>query len=512
MALEIKLSQKLSQSLVMTPQLQHAIKLLGMGRLDYVEEIERELLENPVLEDSGDQSGADEHGGVERSRLLSQDENTGLPDFSIDERAIHGDSRETGDSLTDLTALQGDPLLARQDQFFDFGEIQSDAGPSRGVSRNFDGDERPSLEANLTKATGIAEHLMNQLRTTDVDARLFPLGEAIVGNLDKNGYLECTLEEVLELANANGDDFSLIECETVLRVIQMLDPLGVAARDLRECLLVQLEHAGRQETLAWRLIEKHLDKLENQRFDTVAKAEGVTINDVVEAMKSIRNLEPRPGRQFADEPPIYITPDVFVRKVGDEYVIVMNESGMPRLRVSQEYKDLLAGTRSKSHPERDYLKDRVQSAAWLIRSIHQRQQTIMKVTESIMNYQREFLERGVSALKPLVLRDIAQDVGMHESTVSRVTNNKFVHTPQGVFELKFFFTSGLKSDGGDVSSQSVKELIREMVAKEDPKQPFSDQAIVEDLRSKGIDIARRTVAKYREMLGILSSSRRKRIY
>ena len=238
----------------------------------------------------------------------------------------------------------------------------------------------------------------------------------------------------------------------------------------------------------------------------------MSLEEVYEAVKHIQTLEPRPGRPFVVEDAIYITPDIYVRRVGDDYMISLNDSGMPRLRLNAQYQELVSKANGSEKGDKDYLQDCIRSASWLIKSVHQRQQTIYRVTESIMKFQREFLEKGVSVLKPLVLKDVADDVGMHESTVSRVTTNKYVHTPQGVFELKFFFTSGLKSGSGEVSSESVKERIKALIAAEDQKKPLSDQTIVNTLRGEGVDIARRTVAKYREMLGILSSSRRKKVF
>ena len=328
----------------------------------------------------------------------------------------------------------------------------------------------------------------------------------IIGNLDRNGYLSCTVDELVKFCDRNEEDIL-----RVLGIIQSLDPVGIAARDLRECLLIQLEHFGQYESLAWRIVSEHLSAVEHRQFDSIAQAESVDIDEVFEAVKAIQKLEPRPGRPFIDEMPIYITPDVYVRKVGDDYVVSLNESGMPKLRLNPEYQRLLEGKVSVGS-DKSYLQEKLKAAAWLIKSIDQRQQTIFRVTESIMKYQREFLEQGVSALRPLVLRDIAASVGLHESTISRVTTNKYVHTPQGVYELKFFFCSGLKTDSGSVSSESVKRRIGELISAENPKKPMSDQAIANVLKSEGIDIARRTVAKYREMMGVLSSSRRKKMF
>lgn len=497
MALEIKLNQKLTQSLVMTPQLQQAIKLLQLGRLEYLEVIEKELLENPVLEDareSGDSIVAENRGtdaapADNADHLLAQ----------LDQ----GESRFENNSTSDFSDVD-----VRFD-WHEYVDVYSDswhAAPG-GTGRQREDDERPSIEATLTKPEGLVSHVLWQLRTAGLSSDEQEIAVQIVGNLDRDGYLETTLEELAESCRCTA-----FEVERVLSIVQSLDPVGIAARDLRECLLIQLRQLGFEDSLVWRIVDRHLDKLETRRYDVVAKDEKVLAEEVYEAIKIIRKLEPRPGRPFIDEAPVYITPDIYVRRVGHEYVISLNEAGMPRLRVNSQYRELLLNGSLKDAPNREYLQDRLRSAAWLIKSIHQRQQTIYRVTESIMKFQRDFLDHGVSALKPLVLRDVAEDVSMHESTISRVTTNKYVHTPQGVFELKFFFTSGLRSGQGEVSSESVKERIRALVSAENPQKPMSDQAIVEILRAEGVDIARRTVAKYREMMNILSSSRRKKVF
>lgn len=489
MALEIKLNQKLSQSLVMTPQLQQAIKLLQLGRMEYLEMIEKELLENPILED------AREEGPDESSRSAG----ASASETASAESVLEGiDSKHQ--------AEQENVDVASSFDWHEYIDVYADSwqGPA---ARSRDDDERPPLEATLTKPEGLVTHLLWQLRTTDLSPSEQDLAAQIVGNLDKDGYLESSVDELATACNCPIEDVL-----RVLSIVQTLDPVGVAARDLRECLLVQLRHEGVEGSLAWHIVDKHLEKLEIRRYDVVAKEEKVAVEAVYEAIKAIQRLEPRPGRPFIDESPVYITPDIYVRRVGEEFIISLNDAGMPRLRVSSHYRDLLINGSLKDVPNKEYLQDRLRSAAWLIKSIHQRQQTIYRVTESIMKFQREFLDFGVSALKPLVLRDVAEDVAMHESTISRVTTNKYVHTPQGVFELKFFFSSGLKTGQGEVSSESVKDRIRILVASEDQQHPMSDQALVEILRKEGVDIARRTVAKYREMMNILSSSRRKKVF
>ncbi|MCB0345352.1 MAG: RNA polymerase factor sigma-54 [Bdellovibrionales bacterium] len=491
MSLEIKLNQKLSQSLVMTPQLQQAIKLLQLGRLEYLEVLEKELLENPVLEDAKDEG--DEHND------------------SRDSKSEFEGSSEIPDELQSLSVTADEPMLDPNVDWSNYMESAPESWQVNYGARAVDSDEeRPSIEATVSKQEGLSSHLLWQLRTLELDEKEQDIAVQIIGNLDRNGYLECSMEELCALCGCDIDGV-----ESVLSVVQSLDPAGVGARDLRECLLIQLNQRGMEDTLVWHVVDCHLGDIESRKFDSIAKVLEVSVEEVYDAIRYIQTLEPRPGRPFVDESPIYITPDIYVRKIGDEYVISLNESGMPKLRVNTKYRDLLMknnGDSATDAPNKEYLQDRLRSAAWLIKSIHQRQQTIYRVTESIFKFQRDFLEKGVSGLRPLVLRDVAEDVGMHESTVSRVTTNKYVHTPRGVFELKYFFSSGLRSGVGEVSSESVKERIRALISDEDPKKPLSDQAIVGILKDEGVSIARRTVAKYREMMNILSSSRRKKVF
>ncbi|MCA9564311.1 MAG: RNA polymerase factor sigma-54, partial [Myxococcales bacterium] len=333
------------------------------------------------------------------------------------------------------------------------------------------------------------------------------VGEIIIGNLDGNGFLKgITLEEIAERTGLHVE-----YVEGVLEFLQEFDPVGVCARDLRETLLVQAKHYHPENKLLHAMIERHLDNLQNRDVRAIQKDLKVGKEEIIEAAKLMATLDPRPGSAYTAEAPVYITPDVYIHKVGEEYVCSLNEDGMPKLKVSKYYQQALKnGATSEA---KTYIQDKLRSAWWLIRSIHQRQRTIIRVTESIVRFQREFLDRGVQFLKPLVLRDVAEDIGVHESTVSRVTSNKYVHTPQGIFELKYFFNSAIGcSDGSDTASESVKMRIKQIVGDENVKKPLSDQKIADMLAEEGIEIARRTVAKYREMLGILKSSQRKRLF
>jgi RNA polymerase sigma-54 factor len=381
----------------------------------------------------------------------------------------------------------------------------SDSGVARASTGDF--EDRPSLEATITKAETLTEHMIQQIRMAEFSVEESAIAFHVIGNLNRDGYLSSSVDEIVEATKQPAPDV-----EAVLKAIQYLDPVGVAARNLQECLLIQLDSLGLGETLETKIIRDHLDKLERQKFDLIAKAEQVPVERVYAAVSKIRSLEPRPGRPFADDDTRYVVPDIYVYKVGEEYVINLNEDGLPRLRVNPFYIDLLKKQESETNPNKGYLSDRLKAASWLIKSIHQRQSTIYKVTQSIVKFQHGFLDHGISALKPLVLKDVADDIGMHESTVSRVTTSKYVHTPQGVFELKFFFSNAIKTALGDVSSSTIKDRIKSMIAAEAPDHPISDQEIVEVLQKENIDIARRTVAKYRESLGILSSSKRKKVF
>lgn len=502
MALETKLIQKLSQNLLMTPQLQQAIKLLQLGRLEYKEAIEKELLENPVLEEikEGEDGSAPAEGPA-------------FADSGGGNSAGGGDGSEAGAGQGGEVSAQPDgesadqsvknSPVALEDYLQNFSDFRGSAAP-RG---SYDFEDRPSLEATLTKTQNLAEYLISQLRMLELPDGDRQVVLHVVGNLNKDGYLCCSYDEIAQECSCSVGDV-----ERVMDIFKTVEPVGVAARNLSECLLIQLETQGLGESLEARIVAKHLDKLERRKYDQIAKIEEVAVEEVYKAVQAIQHLEPRPARQFGDDSARYIVPDIYVYKVGTEYVISLNEDGLPKLRVSPYYFDLLKRDDPDNSANRTYLTERLKAASWLIKSIHQRQHTIYKVTESIVKFQSDFLDHGISRLKPLVLRDVADDIGMHESTVSRVTTNKYVHTPQGVFELKFFFTTGIRTSEGEVSSSSIKDKIKCLIDVETPDRPVSDQEIVEMLKKESINIARRTVAKYREGMGILSSAKRKKLF
>jgi RNA polymerase sigma-54 factor len=403
------------------------------------------------------------------------------------------------------------------DQYLDHYQLQGHTAPS---NRNMGDEELPGFEATLTRKSDLVDHLTWQLRLSRFSEDEERVAMLIIGNLDADGYFRMPLVDGEADEDAVRDPLVRVAfeagvgmevAERVLRKVQGLDPVGVAARDLRECLLLQARHLNADLPEVVAIIERHLKHLESKNYAAIARDLKIPVEEVVKAVKVIASFDPKPGRAHTSEEAQYITPDVHVYKVGDRYVTVLNDDGLSKLRISGMYRQALKS--GQAGAAKDYIQDKLRSAVWLIRSIHQRQRTIFKVTESIVKFQRDFLDKGIAHLKPLILRDVAEDIGMHESTVSRVTTNKYVHTPQGIYELKFFFNSAIARTGGDeIASEAVKNHLKQIVAAEDPKHPHSDQRIVELLKGQGIEIARRTVAKYREVLGILPSSKRKKYF
>jgi RNA polymerase sigma-54 factor len=485
MALEIRQQLKLSQQLVMTPQLQQAIKLLQLSRMELVDMVRQELEENPVLEEGMDI--VEEKETREESGPAENYEAETAPPEEIKE--VKGESEGLGD-IDWQTYLEGYNLSGTTGEYFEEDE------------------ERPSYENLLTKKSTLTDHLMWQLNLSRMEDRERRVAAEIIGNLDEDGYLKATLEEIAGVTGCTSP-----EAEKVLKAVQDFDPTGVGSRNLQECLLKQVEQLGMEGSLVETILARHMSELETRKYQVIAKALEVSLDEVLGAAKIISNLDPRPGRPFGQDEVHYIIPDIFVYKIGEEYVVVLNDEGLPNLRINSFYRNALAGATSVDEKAGEYIQEKMRSAMWLIKSIHQRQRTIYKVTKSIVKFQREFFDKGIEYLKPLVLRDVAEDIEMHESTISRVTTNKYVQTPQGLFELKYFFNSGINTmEGEAIASESVKSKIKEIVGGENPRKPFSDQKLVEILRQHGIDIARRTVTKYREMLGIGSSTDRKRLF
>ncbi|HEX9943366.1 MAG TPA: RNA polymerase factor sigma-54 [Thermoanaerobaculia bacterium] len=494
MALEQKLSLKLAQKLVMTPSLQQAIKLLQMTRMELETLLTQELVENPVLEESTEVT-EEETPREEREEAPDAQQTTPANGDTLD----HGESMEN----IDLDAY--------------FGDYWEGSGASSMMEER----EEPPIENSLTREPDLYDHLLWQLHMAEVSPRQREIAELIIGNLNPDGFLVATPEEIRAMGDhrdQNGEErrYTMEEVEEALRLVRGFDPPGIAAADLRESLLLQMDiREIPEDALARRMVSEAWDLFLRRQFPAVAKKLGVELPELEEAVELVRSLETHPGRRFSTERPHYIEPDVFVRRVGDEYVIQLNDDGLPRLRVSRAYRRMLQTMRSEGRQTeaQQFIKDKIRSAVWLIKSLDQRQRTIYKVAASIVRQQREFLDKGIEHLRPMVLRDVAEDIGMHESTVSRVVSNKYIHTQRGLLPMKFFFHSGIDREYGDnISSLTVKRKIEQLIQAEDPKRPLSDSELMRILNREGIQIARRTVAKYRDELSIPSSTDRKQIF
>jgi RNA polymerase sigma-54 factor len=482
MALELRQQLKLSQQLVMTPQLQQAIKLLQLSRTELELVVQQELEENPILEEGVDTLEEKEEQDAEKES--AEDE------VASDEVQELKENPEEFNDVDWQTYLEGNHLSGTSSEMYE-GD-----------------DDRPSYENLLTKKSSLGDHLLWQLNLSRIadDERL--AAAEIIGNVDENGYLQASVEEIV-----SGSGLAMPIVERALSLVQDFDPPGVASHTLQDCLLKQVQQLDMEGSLVERILQHHMAELETRKYPAIAKALEESLDDVLGAAQIISGLDPRPGRAYSQEDIHYITPDIFVYKISEEYVVVLNDEGLPNLRINSFYRNALSGSTNVDEKAGEYIQEKLRGAMWLIKSIHQRQRTIYRVTKSIVKFQKEFFDKGIEHLKPLVLRDVAEDIEMHESTVSRVTTNKYVQTPRGLFELKYFFNSGINTTvGASIASESVKSKIKEIVAGENIKKPFSDQKIVDMLRQQGIDIARRTVTKYREMLGIRSSTERKRFF
>jgi len=504
MALEQKLRLKLAQRLVMTPSLQQAIKLLQLSRLELEEALSQEILENPVLD-------VEE---IEEESISLDDNGEGS---GVSDKAKEGSDAPSGTGDQEET-----PQPSSEDTYADidveafFADYLNDSrvtGPSTTQSQEGD----LPLENILTESPGLSDHLLWQLHLTSCPSHLYRVCEFIIGNIDEDGFLQASDEEIMD-----GAGVSLGDVHDALALVRSFDPPGVAARSLAECLTLQLDVLAQQSGIdeqeldmlaaAHKIISEFWDSLLHQRWDVIANAVGCTVAQLKPYLDVISSLEPKPGRVFRKERSVYIEPDVHVKKVDGEYKITLNDDGMPRLRLNSMYSRMLEGKELDPHVS-NYLKEKMRNAMWLMKSIDQRQRTIFKVAHSIVTYQKDFLDHGIEHLRPMVLRQVADDIGMHESTISRVVSNKYMYTPRGLFPLKFFFHSGVDSARGEnVSSLVVKERIRKLVEAEDSGRPLSDSKIMKLLQREGIRLARRTVAKYREELRIPSSDKRKKVF
>ena len=499
--MELRLELKLTQKLVMTPQLQQAIKLLQLSRLELQQTLSQHLMENPLLEEG--ESEVEEEEGTDSPAEVKE--------------TVSAD----GESSGEVEQTEFSETLSSE-EWDNYYESDWRAGGASTSSSTVD-EDFPSYEQTLTKPTSLEDHLLWQLRLSSGHEEEQAIGTILIGNIDEDGYIRTSLEEIAVSAQV-----SLHQVENALDLIHTFDPPGVGARDLQECLNIQLRHlhyglvhshhgengAG-PDSLLKTIVANHLPDLQKKRYQNIAKEVGVSLDEVYAAVHIIAGLEPKPGRPYFIDTNQIIIPDVFVFKDEGEWVVLLNEDGLPRVRISPYYKEMMGGGRDEAASTKEYLEDKLRGAQWIIRSLDQRNKTILKVVHSLIHFQESFLDKGIQYLKPLVLKHVAEDVGMHESTISRVTTNKYMYCPQGMLELKFFFNAGIqRSDPGaeDLSSLTVREIIREMVAHESGSKPLKDQEIVARLKYRGIVIARRTVAKYRAELHIAPASQRKRIH
>jgi RNA polymerase sigma-54 factor len=471
---KLGLHTRLSQRLILTPSLQQAIKLLPLTTLELKEVLEQEVTENPLLEEQP----------LEETRTQEE------VNQEVDE-----ERKEKDDPLADIEL----------DKFFE--DVVGDGAGYDRRPRASDVPEMPPLENTLTELPNLYDYLLEQLHHATDDAVLREIGDAVINNLDEDGFLRASLEEI-----ANMGPYAPPDVKAALELVQSFDPAGVAARDLQECLRLQLKRDELEGSPADIMVRDFMKQLHGHQYGEIARQMNLTPEEVSHHVELIRTLDPKPGLRYSPERPTYVTPDVYVVKEGEEYKILLNEDGLPKLRISPTYRHLLDDKGPGSEETRAYVKDKLRSAMWLLKSVNQRQSTIHKVADSIVRHQRAFLDQGIGHLRPLVLRDVAGDIGMHESTVSRVVANKYVHTPRGVFPMRYFFHSGITSSLGEaVSSVTIKDRIRKMIEGEDAAHPLSDSRIAELLEADGLPLARRTVAKYREELRIPPSNLRKAV-
>ena len=494
--MELRLDLKLSQKLVMTPQLQQAIKLLQYSRLELQQTLSQHLLENPVLEEVG--------GDNDEGEGSTEDKEEGRAEGESGEGVEPGDYSE---------ALSSEECDDRYESDWRTGAAM--------VAKPSTDEDYPSYDQTLAQPTSLADHLLWQLQLSSVNEDEQVIGRSLIGNIDEDGYLRTSLEEI-----AKDTNVMLRQVENALDLIQTFDPSGVGARDAQECLNIQLRHrhyglveghhAGNgtgSDSLVKTIVANHWTDLAKKRYENIAKEVGVTVKEVYDAYDIIKRLDPTPGRAYFSATRQFIIPDVFVYKIEGKWLVDLNEDGLPRLQISPDYRDMVAASGGEV-ATKEYLENKTREAQWLIRSLDQRKKTILKVVHSLIHFQESFLEKGIRYLEPLVLRQVAEDVDMDQSTISRVTRNKYMYCPQGMLELKFFFNAGIQGLGPgakDLSTRTVRELIREMVAQESTSKPLKDQEIVARLKDRGVVIARRTVAKYRAELNIAPASQRKRI-
>ncbi|MEW6079335.1 MAG: RNA polymerase factor sigma-54 [Thermodesulfobacteriota bacterium] len=475
MVLDLRQRLGLTQQLVMTPQLQMAIRLLQLNRLELVDAIQQELAENPALEESPAETDGEEQAEAEAEKT---NESSAEKEVSIE------------DKITDQVEWEN-----YLNEYNSYGSAQFESEEK----------EKPQFESFTASPRTLKDHLLWQFLMTRPGEEEERIASLIIGNINEDGYLEAGIEEIALAVPAAPEKVS-----GVLTVIKTFDPPGVGAANLAECLMIQLNQLGISNPVIRDIITHHLKDLENKNYKAITRALKIRLEEALAAISVIRNLEPRPGRQFREDEPRYIIPDIYVYKHENDFVIVLNDDDLPRLNINPYYRKAVQRNSGTPREAKEYLRERIRSASWLIKSIQQRRKTIYNVMQSILKFQRDFFDYGIAHLKPMILRDVADDIGMHESTISRVTTNKYAHTPQGVFELKYFFNSSInRLEGESMASASVQEQIRQIIKSENTKKPYSDDKIAAMLKQSGIDIARRTVTKYREVMAILPSTKRK---
>jgi len=495
----LQLSQRLTQSLVLAPQLQQSLALLQAPTLELKALVEAELQQNPVLEEVMDQDMEQR----EKANDNDEGDSTEVTDFAEPPEDVKFDSATEKPSAEPVDDFQAEfEKLVQMDQ--DWRDHFSQANtPIRSSSE--EEERRQFMFDSITAETSLAQHLIEQVRDTNLKGDEQGLAELIIGNIDDYGYLNTTLEEL-----ATSTSLPLEKIAEVLKVVQTFEPVGVGARDLRECLMLQLERVGQQDTLEYRIVRDFMDALGKRRIPEIARGTNQSVEEVQEALARIGRLEPRPGRAFLPVVEQYVAPEVFVQKNGEDFTVTTNDEQIPHLRISNVYKDLMSGDGGNNAEVKNYIREKIRAGKFLIKSLHQRQATIANIGREIVKRQRDFMEKGVAHLRPMTMAQVAEVVGVHETTVSRAVSGKYIETPQGVFEMKYFFTAGLQNaHGEDVSNTSVKDMIADIFKGENPSNPLSDQEVVKMLTAKGITIARRTVAKYRDELGILPSNLRK---
>jgi RNA polymerase sigma-54 factor len=477
MALENRLELKLSQRLVLTPQLQMAIKLLQMPQLELQQALTQELVENPFLEEMMDVSSGEEYSQEEKDSIETPVENDDV------EMPLERLMAPAIDDYFDQRSYDGRDL-----GYFTPGNVT-----------------QPSFEYFLSTAADLFDHLIWQLRLSREPEEVRSVGEIIIGNIDEGGYLKVSNEELMATAAADAEIV-----EKAVRLVQSFDPAGIAARDIRECLHLQLRALDLEGSLVDNLVLKSLDLVGKRKYSQIAKDYNVSLDEVMAAVRIIEGLDPKPGGNFSTASANYITPDAYIVKTDSGYQILLNDEGLPKLRINSYYQRLLSQKNSIPKEDRQYLEEKMRSAVWLMKSLDQRNKTIYRVTECILTYQKEFFEHGVTFLKPLNLKDIATELNLHESTISRVTSNKYLSCPRGIYGFRFFFSNAIPGEFGELSSTSVKDMVRKIVSEENTTKPLSDMRIVDIFKNQSITIARRTIAKYREELKIPSQSQRKR--